>query len=384
MLPDQQLLRIPGPSPIPPSVQRAMGQPIIGHRGRETTELLQRIKPKLKPIFGTKQDVLIVTGSGTLGLEAAVVNTVKPGDEVLVIVTGAFGERFGHICDAYGITVHRYEVVWGEAVNPEYIKEYLKEHPAIKVVFSTYCETSTGVLNPVQELSTVVHQYSDALFVVDGVSCVGGVETKVDEWGIDVMVTGSQKAMMLPPGLTFIIVSDRAWKVIKENKQPRFYLDLKKYQDNLVKDATPFTPAVSLLFGLEQVLQLMDEEGLEQVYARHQLMMNMTRAAFKALHIPLLTSDKAASPTVTAIKPLDFQAEALRSVIKKDFGLSVAGGQQHLKGVIFRIGHMGYCSPADVLQVIGTIEIGLMKIGKQIELGKGTRAAQEIYLQEVE
>ncbi|WP_404451279.1 alanine--glyoxylate aminotransferase family protein [Virgibacillus necropolis] len=380
MLPDHQLLRIPGPSPIPPSVQRAMSQPMIGHRGQETKDLLHRIKPKLKPIFGTEQDVLIITGSGTSGLETAVVNTVKPGDEVLIIVTGAFGDRFVKICNAYGIKTHRYDVDWGAAISPDNIKKYLIEHPEIKVVFSTYCETSTGVLNPVQELAQVVHQNSDALVVVDGVSCVGAVETEMDEWGIDVLVTGSQKAMMLPPGLTFVAASERAWKVIEENEQPRFYLDLKKYRDNLVKDSTPFTPAVSLLFGLEQVLKLLDEEGLEQVYARHQLMTKMTRAAFSGLDIPLLTSDRAASPTVTAIKPVDFQAEDLRKILKEDFGLAVAGGQQHMKGEIFRIGHMGYCSPADVLQIVSIIEIGLKKIGNPIELGSGTRAAQEAYL----
>ncbi|ASK63763.1 aminotransferase [Virgibacillus phasianinus] len=380
MIADQKLLRIPGPSPIPPSIQQAMSKPMIGHRGQETKELLQRIKPKLKPVFGTEQDVLIIAGSGTSGLEAAVVNTVKPGDDVFVIVTGAFGDRFVKICEAYEIKVHRLDVDWGKAASPEVIKDYLNEHPEIKVVFTTYCETSTGVLNPVQKIAKTVHQHSEALVVVDGVSCIGAVEAKMDEWGIDVLVTGSQKAMMLPPGLTFIAASDRAWKVIEENEQARFYLDLRKYRDNLVKDSTPFTPGVSLLFGLEQVFHLMEEEGLQQVSKRHKLMMNMTRAAFRKLNIPLLTSDEAASPTVTAISPADFQAEQLRKVVNTEFGLSIAGGQQHLKGQIFRIGHMGYCSPADVLQIISTIEIGLKKINKCIELGQGTQAAQEIYL----
>ncbi|OZU87157.1 aminotransferase [Virgibacillus indicus] len=380
MLADQQILRIPGPSPIPPSVQRAMSQPMIGHRGLETKELLQQIKPELKTVFGTKQDILLIAGSGTAGLEAAVVNTVSSGDEVLVIVTGAFGDRFAKICNEYKTNVHRIDTAWGEAVNPDVIKDYLKSHSGIKAVFATYCETSTGVLNPVDEIAKIVHTYSDALFIVDGVSCVGGVKTKMDDWGIDILVTGSQKAMMLPAGLTFLAVSQRAWKTIEENKQSRFYLDLKKYRDNLAKDSTPFTPALSLLFGLKQVLKLMQEEGLEEVYKRHQLMKEMTRSAFRALQIPLLTNDTAASPTVTAIKPGDFRAEDLRRLLKKDFNLSVAGGQQHMKGEIFRIGHMGYCSPADVLQVISIIEIGIKKAGGNIELGKGTRAAQEIYL----
>ncbi|MFP7170599.1 alanine--glyoxylate aminotransferase family protein [Terribacillus sp. 7520-G] len=381
MLPDQLLLRIPGPSPIPPSVQRAMSQPMIGHRGAETTALLQRIKPKLKPVFGTKQDVLLVTGSGTAGLEAAVANTSKPGDEVLVVVVGAFGDRFVKIAQAYQLLVHRLDVTWGEAAKPDDIKSYLEEHPGISSVFVTYCETSTGVLNPIKEIAEAIREASEALVIVDGVSCVAGVETEFDEWGIDILVTGTQKAFMLPGGMFFAVVSDRAWRVIEENPQPRFYLDLTKYRDGLEKDSTPFTPALSIMFGLEQVLTLLEEEGLEQVYARHRLMRDMTRAAFRALGIPLLVEDAYASPTVTAIKPDDFDAEQLRKQLKQEFNLAFAGGQQHMKGQIFRIGHMGYCSPADVLQVIGAVEIGLVQIGKQVTMGAGTAAAQQIYLE---
>src|SRR5690625_89699 len=380
MLQDTNLLRIPGPSPIPPSVQRAMSQPMIGHRGPEAKALLQRIKPKLKPVFGTKQDVMIITGSGTSGLEAAVVNTAKAGDEVLVVVTGAFGDRFAEICDAYQMVVHRMDITWGEAVDPGQVREFLQKNPQIKVVFSTFCETSTGVLNPVEELSQVVRENSEALMVVDGVSCVGGVETKMDTWGVDVFVTGSQKAMMLPAGLAFIAVSERAWKTIEANKQPRFYLDLVKYRDSLASNSTPFTPGLSLLFGLEQVLALFAEEGLGNVYKRHSLMRDMTRSAMKALGVPLLTTDEVASPTVTAIKPDDFDGESLRKQVKQDFNLDLAGGQQHLKGKIVRIGHMGYCTPADVLQTISLIEVGLKKIGKDIELGKGVAAAQEVFI----
>ncbi|QEY22193.1 alanine--glyoxylate aminotransferase family protein [Psychrobacillus sp. AK 1817] len=380
MLQDQTILRIPGPSPIPPSVQRAMNQSMIGHRGKETSDMLKKIAPGLKKVFGTTQEVAIIAGSGTAGLETAVVNVVKPGEEVLVVVTGAFGDRFTKICEAFNIKVHVLNVEWGKALNPEEIKAFLAGHPEIKVVFSTYCETSTGVLNPIDKLALAVQEVSDALIVVDGVSCVGGVETKMDEWGIDVMVTGSQKAFMLPAGLTFVAASEKAWKVIEENDQPRFYLSLKKYRDNLLKDTTPFTPALSLLFGLEQVLSLLEAEGLNNVYSRHALMKDMTRAAFKALGIPLLTSDEDASPTVTAVQPEDFDAEEFRKILKKEFAISIAGGQQHLTGKIFRIGHMGYCSPADQLQIISAIEVALKKLGKNIELGKGTAAAQQVYL----
>ncbi|MGY0693630.1 pyridoxal-phosphate-dependent aminotransferase family protein [Virgibacillus sp. FSP13] len=380
MLQDTSLLRIPGPTPIPPSVQRAMSQPMIGHRGIETKELLGRIKPKLKPIFGTEQEVMMITGSGTSGLETAVVNATKTGDEVLVIVTGAFGDRFAKICEAYQLVVHRLEIAWGEAIDPEQVREFLQKHPQLKAVFATFCETSTGVLNPVAAISKVVHENTDALIIVDGVSCVGGVAAKMDEWEIDILVTGSQKAMMLPAGLTFIAASKRAWKVIEANPQPRFYLDLRKYRDNLAGNSTPFTPALSLLFGLEQTLTLMEKEGLQQVYDRHITMMAMLRSAVKALEIPLLTKDEAASPTVTAIQLGDVDAEKLRKQVKQEFGLAIAGGQQHLKGKIIRVGHMGYCAPQDVLQLVSLLELGLSRIGKQIDLGQGVRAAQEIYL----
>ena len=380
MLADQQFLRIPGPSPIPPSVNRAMTQPMIGHRGESTSDMLTDIRPKLKRIFGTKQEVLILTASGTAGLEAAVINTVAPGEEVLVIVTGAFGERFVDICRAYNIFTHTVETEWGKAAKASDISEVLEAHKGIKAVFMTYCETSTGVLNPIKELSAEIRKQSEALVIVDGVSCIGGVETKMDEWELDIVISGSQKAFMLPAGLAFIGVSDRAWGKIETNNQPRFYLDLKKHRDELRKDSTPYTPALSLIFGLQKALELIEEEGLENVYARHQLLMKMTRAAFKELKIPLLTEDEDASPTVTAIKPGDFDAEQLRKILKEEFAMEVAGGQKILAKKIFRIGHMGYCSPADLLQAIAAIEIGIVKTGKQIQLGCGVRAAQLAYL----
>lgn len=384
MLTDQQILRIPGPTPIPPSVSRAMSQPMIGHRGQSTSEMISDIRPKLKRVFGTRQEVMILTSSGTSGLEAAVVNTVAPGEEVAVIVTGAFGERFVKICQAYNLTTHVFEVEWGQAADPQAFKEFLKGYPGVKVVLATFCETSTGVLNPIKELAAAIKEVSEALVIVDGVSCVGGVETKMDEWGIDIVVTGSQKAFMLPAGLAFIAASARAWEKIKVNPQPRFYLDLKKHRDTITKDTTPFTPALSILFGLQQVLNLFEEEGLEAVYARHKLMMQMTRAAFRAHEIPLLTDDAAASPTVTAVKPADFEVPAFRKVMKKEFAIELAGGQQHLEKAIFRIGHMGYCSPADMLQAIAAMEIGMLKVGKNIELGKGVQAAQQVYINEGE
>lgn len=379
---NDNLLRVPGPTPIPPSVERAMSMPMIGHRGEEMEQLFAEVKQKIKPVFGTEHDVLILSGSGTAALEAAVINTVSEQDEVIVIVTGAFGDRFANICEAYRLKVHRLDVPWGEAVEPEQVKELLKQYPRVKAVFSTFCETSTAVLNPIKDIAKIVREHSNALMIVDGVSCVGGVDTRMDEWGVDLFVTGSQKAMMLPPGLNFIAVNDRAWERIALNKQGRFYLDLEKYRQSLFNNAAPFTPGVSLIFGLREVLNLFEEEGLTQVYQRHQLMMRMVREAMKRLQIPLLTTDENASPTVTSIQPNDFSSDAFRKVLNEMFGLSLAGGQQHLKDKIVRIGHMGYCTPADVLQMISLIEIGLQKIGRDIHLGKGVAAAQEIYLRQ--
>ncbi|MET3575622.1 alanine--glyoxylate aminotransferase family protein [Bhargavaea ullalensis] len=380
MLQDQQYLRIPGPTPIPPSVERAMTKPMVGHRAAVTDDLQAKIRPRLRKVFGTDQDVLIVAGSGTSGLEAAAINTVRRGEEAIVIISGSFGARFEKICHAHGILVHRYETVWGEAFDPEHVRGMLKEHPDVKAVIATYCETSTGVVNPVAELAKVVREESDALVIADGVSIIGGVEAKMDEWGLDVLVTGSQKAMMLPPGLMFAAVSERAWKQIEANPERGFYLDLVQYRDSIRHNTTPFTPAISLLYGLDRALELIEKEGIAEVAARHELMRDMVRVAFKAHGVPLLTTDKAASPTVTAVKP-DFDAEQFRSLISSEFGLSVASGQGELKGKIFRVGHMGYCSPADVLQMIALFELGMIRSGKQIEPGKGTAAAQQVYLQ---
>lgn len=378
---DPTLLRIPGPTPIPPSVQRAMSVPMIGHRGSEANELFQDVKERIKPLFGTDQSVLILTGSGTSGLETSVVNTASAGEEVLVLVTGAFGDRLARICEEYELIVHRLEVPWGEPILPEQVKEQLQKHPNIKVVYSTHCETSTGVMNPIEEISRVVHENSEALIVADGVSATGGVRTEMDDWGVDIYITGSQKGLMLPPGLTFLAVSKRAWEVIEKNKQPRFYLDLERHRESIHGNATPFTPGLSLLLGLQKVLTLLEAEGLQAVYDRHTLMMNMTREAIKALDIPLFVADEYAASTATVIKP-SFNPDKLRTILRKEFGLEFAGGQQHLKNKIIRIGHMGYSTPAHVLQNISMLEIGLHRLGEEITLGQGVAGAQAVYLKE--
>ncbi|SFK10864.1 aspartate aminotransferase [Halobacillus dabanensis] len=374
------LLHTPGPTPIPPSVERSMSQPMIGHRGEKCKELMNDIAPRLKPVFGTSGEVLVVTGSGTSALEASVVNVTKPGDDVIVVVAGAFGDRFAQICETYELNVTRLEVPWGTAVEVEQVEAALADHPETKAVFLTHCETSTGVMHPVEKVASRVKEVSSALVIVDGVSSMGGAGVDMDQAGIDILVSGSQKAMMLPPGLAFVAVGNQVWSVIDANPRPRFYLDLRVYRKQLQSGQTPFTPGLSLLFGLQQVLTLLEEESLERVFERHQTMKEMTREACRALRLPLLVSDQDASSTVTSIRPDTFEAEKLRKVAKEEFGLILAGGQKHMKGEIFRIGHMGYCRPANVLQYISILEIVLKRLGHEFEAGSGVAAAQEAYL----
>ncbi|MBA4543107.1 MULTISPECIES: alanine--glyoxylate aminotransferase family protein [Thermoactinomyces] len=378
---DKFHLRIPGPTPVPARVMQAMQKPMIGHRSGEASSLYLECSAKLKLVFGTKTDPLLLSSSGTGALEAAVVNTVSPGEEAVVVVTGAFGDRFAKIVQKYGITLHRLDLPWGKACDPDLLASFLRQHPAAKAVFFTYCETSTGVLNPVRELAQSVREHSDALVIADGVSCLGAVPCKMDEWGIDIMVTGSQKALMLPPGLAFAAVSQRAWKQIEQNPTPRFYLDLLAYRKNLEKETTPYTPALSLLYGLAEALAMLEEEGLPRVFARHERLKTMTRAGIKALGLELMTSDADASPTVTSVYGgrEKWEAETLRKELRA-LGVGVAGGQQHLKGKIFRIGHMGYCDELDILTVLSALEIALIKTGVPVELGSGVKAAQEVML----
>lgn len=374
-------LRIPGPTPIPLRIQQAMAQPMIGHRSQTASQLLQECTAALQTLFGTTSTPLILTGSGTSALEAAVVNTVKPGEEAIVVVTGAFGDRFAKIIKRYGITLHRLDVPWGQSCSPEKLSSFVQAHPQAKAVFLTYCETSTAVLNPIAELAQVVREHSDALVIVDGVSCLGAVPCHMDAWHVDIMVTGSQKALMLPPGLALVAVNDRAWAVIEQQAQPRFYLDLSAYKKSLEQATTPYTPAVSLLFGLRESLAMLKEEGWENVFARHRRLMRMTRAGISALGIPLLTSSEDASPTVTAIdgRAVAWETEALRKNMSA-MNVTIAGGQQHLKGQIARIGHMGYCDELDILTVLSVLEMALVKLGVSIELGSSIKAAQEVIL----
>lgn len=378
----RNILRHPGPTPIPKKVELAMAQDMISHRTEEFVKLYRETTARVKPIFGTKQDILLLPSGGTAALEAAVVNTVSPGDEVVIITVGAFGDYFVSICEKHGLQVHKLEKEWGEACTKEDLIDFLKPLSNVKAVFATYNETSTGILNPIEQLAEAVRDHSDALFIVDGVSCIGGAPAEMDKWGIDIFVTGSQKAMMLPPGLSFVAVSERAWKVIEANQTNAYYLNLLSYREWAEKGMTPNTPAISLIMGLSAVCDLIEEEGgFSKTVERHEVMKNMVRESMKALSIELLTSDEYASPTITTIlTPEGLDLADFLSHLKNKYHIDFAGGLGPLQGKVFRFGHMGYCFPSDILQAVSLIEAGLQDFSYPFEPGTGVSAAQRVYL----
>lgn len=380
----KEYLMIPGPTPVPPAAVSAMSKPISGHRTEEFAALYRRVVAKLQKVFQTENEIFVLSSSGTGGMEAAVANTVSPGDKVLALVGGKFGERFRDLARIYGADVEEMSFEWGQPVDVQAVAEKLKTAPDIKVVFATQNETSTGVLNDIKSLGEIVAGH-EAILVVDGISGVGGMEIKTDAWHVDMLVTGSQKALMLPPGLAVISVSSKAWEIIKNNnKSPRYYLDLQAAKKSFQKGFTPYTPAVSLFYGLDATLDMMLEEGLDNVYARHALLANAVRAAVKALGLKMLPPENYASNTVTAIcSPEGISADDIRKVLKEEFNVVFAGGQGQLKGKIFRIAHMGFVDKMEVMIAISALEMALAKLGYSVELGKGVRAAQEILLEGV-
>lgn len=379
MFHEYQHLRIPGPTPISPEVQRAMDRTILGHRSEAFSKIFTETCEKAKYVFQTKEDVFIVASTGTGALEMAVANVVEPNDKVLVTVTGVFGERFVKIAKAYGANVMTLKFHPGTAVNPKDVKEVLGKNPDIKAVFVTHCETSTAVVNPVEKIGEVVKD-TNALLIVDSVSALIGMELKMDHWNVDIAVTASHKALGLPPGLALICVSQKAWKVIEKHQGPKFYFDLLAYRKKLKDHTTPYTGPVSLVFGLSKSLDLIQEEGLENGFKRHKLIRDMVRAAVKALHLKLFVQEEAASCTVTSIRGNDqLDVEQLRKVLRENYKVEVAGGQQDLKGKIFRIGHLGYVHPLDILTTITALEMALKQVGYPMELGAGIKAAEEVW-----
>jgi len=377
---DKQYLMIPGPTPVPPTVVAAMSKPIIGHRSEDFAAMHKEIVGKLQKLLQTQNEVFVLTHSGTGGMETAVANTVSPGDKVLALVGGKFGQRFAQLARIYGGEVDEINFDWGKPVDLGIVEAKLAANPDIKVVLATQNETSTGVTNDIQGLGKLVAK-TQAILVVDGVSGVGGIEIKVDDWNVDILCTGSQKSLMLPPGLAIVTVSAKAWDVVDKNTSPRYYFSLPAARKSYAKWNTAYTPAVSLFVGLNASLDMMLNEGFDNVYARHKLLKRATRAAVKALGLRLLTDEDCGSPVITSVlSPEGISADDIRKVLKEEFGVTFAGGQDQMKGKLFRIAHMGFADRMDVIIAIGALEMALNRIGYPVELGAGVKAAQEVFL----
>jgi aspartate aminotransferase-like enzyme len=374
---DKKYLMVPGPTPVPPAVFAAMSKPVMGHRTDEFAQMHKRIVEKLQRVFQTKNDIFVITNTGTGALETAIANTVSAGDKVLSLITGNFGERFAKIAKAYGADLIEVDFGYGNDVDLAVVEEKLNQNPDIKVVLATQNETSTGVCNDIAGIGALVAK-TPALLLVDGVSGVGAIEIKVDEWGVDMLCTASQKAFMLPPGLAMVSVSDKAWEVVNSNKAPRFYFSIPAFKKVLDKWNTAYTPSVTLFYGLEAALEMMEAEGLDNVYARHALLARATRAAVRALGLRLFTEDRCASNALTAVwEPDGIGADDLRKIIKNKYGVTFAGGQGTVKGKIMRIAHMGFADKMDVIIAISALEMSMAEAGCPVQLGVGVAAAHE-------
>jgi len=381
---DKLMLMIPGPTPVPEQVLLALAKHPIGHRSGEFSQIMAEVTQNLKWLHQTENDVLTLTVSGTGAMEAGIINFLSPGDRVLVGSNGKFGDRWSKMSTAFGLEVETITADWGKPLDTEQFKEKLvaDTDKTIKAVIVTHSETSTGVLNDIETINRCVKEHGEALMIVDAVTSLGAFNLPIDDWGLDVVASGSQKGYMIPPGLGFVCVSPKAWEAYKTAKLPRFYLDLGAYSKTAKKNSNPFTPPVNLIVGLQMALRMMQQEGLESIFERHQRLMKATRAAVKALNLPLFSPDEYASPAVTAVAPVSVEAEQIRTVMKKHFDIALAGGQDHLKGKIFRIGHLGFVSDRDILTVIGALETTLQELGdNSVTPGAGIAAAAKVFAQ---
>ena len=369
-------LLAPGPTPVLPEALLAMARPIIYHRGPEYEALMARVREGLKFLFQTKNEVLLFTSSGTGGMEGAVVNTLSPGDRALVIRGGKFGERWGEICEAYTVQAQYIDVEWGRAVEPQRVAAALKADPTIKAVFATHSESSTGVLHDVEAIARIVRT-TPAILVVDAITSVGVVDLPMDAWGVDVVVGGSQKSLMIPPGLAFCGVSDRAWAMVERSRLPKFYFNFTAERKSLEKNQNAFTPAVSLVVALNESLSAIRAEGLPAAFARHDRLARATRAGVRALGLELFAERP--TPALTAVTvPPGIEASAIVKTLRTAYGITISGGQTRVKGKIFRLAHLGYADESDVIVCLSALERTLNDLGYPIKLGDGLRAAQEV------
>ena len=351
-----------------------MAEPIIHHRNPLFEAVVEDVRESLKYLFGTKNEVLIFSSSGTGAMEGSITNMLSPGDKAIVVRSGKFGERWANICKAYGVETINIDIPWGDNLDPAEIEKALKNNPDAKAVYTQATETSTGVRFPTKEIAAIVKNYPQTLMVVDGITGVGVFELPMDEWGIDILIGGSQKALMLPPGLAFAGVSDKAWEFNKTSKIPKFYFNWAKELDNLKKNQTNFTPAISLIIGLRESLRMIKEEGLENVFKRIDGLARATREGAAALGLKVFA--KTPSPAVTAIyAPEGIDGQAIYKSLWKKYGVTGAGGQDQLKGKIFRIATLGYADKYDVITAISALEFTLRDLGYSFPMGAGVAKA---------
>ncbi len=377
---DKKHLLAPGPVPVPPRALLAMAKPVMHHRLPEFSAILEKIRDDLRYLFQTQGDVLFFASSGTGAMEACVANLFSPGEKVIVVRGGKFGERWGELAETYGLEPVYVDVPWGEAVSPETIAQTLEENPETKGVLIQAHETSTGVKHPVAEIAALTRE-KDVLLVVDAISALGVYPLPFDELGIDAMVAGSQKSLALPPGLSFVALSEKAWARAEAGKSPRYYFDFRREKKALAKQTTAFTPAVSLLYGLSEVLSRIREVGLETLFAHYARLSGACRAGVKALGLELFAKEPCEALTIVKV-PKDVDGARLMKLMREKYRVTMAGGQAKLKGKVVRIAHLGYQGPLDVITALATLEMALNELGHSVELGAGVAAAQKYFLKE--
>ena len=373
----KRLLMTPGPTPVAPETQLAMAQPILHHRAPAFMDIMAKVREDLKYLFQTEQEVLIFVATGTGAMEGAVANTLSPGDTALVAEGGKFGERWVELCRVYGVKVDLIKIEWGYAVDPQEVARRLDANPDIKAVLVQANETSTGVQHPVKDVAAVVKDRPGTILVVDAISALGGYPLPMDDWGIDILVAGSQKAMMLPPGLAFAALSPKAWEMVQTSQSPKYYFDFAKQLKSQQKNQTAYTSAVTLTMGLQHILGWVRERGLDQIFAHNRKLSAATKAAVQALGLELY-SKQYPSEVLTAVQaPAGVDGQQVVAKMREK-GIWIAGGQAQAKGKIFRIAHMGYIDEQDLLGTLGALEVVLNNLGYKVELGAGVKAAQEI------
>jgi serine---pyruvate transaminase len=368
----------PGPTPVPESVMLKMAEPIIHHRQPEFKEILSRVNENLKYLFRTEQPVLSLASSGTGGVEATFVSLFSPGDTVVAVNGGKFGERWVKMPRVFGLNAVEIKTEWGKAPTAEQIVSALRTHSNAKAVYLVHSETSTGTATDVKMLARVIRENSDALVCIDGITAIGAHEFRFDEWGIDVCVTGSQKGLMIPPGLSFVAVSQRAIAAMETSKLPKFYFDLRKALKAYEKSDTPWTPAISLIMGADAALQMIRAEGIEQIWKRHERLAKALRAGIQAIGLRLFSDSPSFAVTPVWV-PDGIEWKRFNSILKEQYGITIAGGQEEFAGKIFRVAHLGYYDELDMITILSALEMTLVTCGHQFDAGKGVAAAQAFF-----